>query len=291
MRKLVADFFLIFLTFLLMSSSIISSLLLHDESRIRPNILIDPTHQTAIKNLSDKLDGNPGFSLSYLTWVWLTDTGFPLRFPAIAVPTLRMLSRLQKLGITATYRIYQALDFIVETQWLDLGEAFCVSYEMERYLRDFIQREFSDISHQVEIHFFRNIDPIELSSTIAFLQSHTSEHMQKILGYAVSKWKDPITAYTYAAANIVWNDHHEQDEDTQTIVIGWAKEIPFLSLGKAYEASQGIQRWVIPLIQSTGYIPTYYPQRWEAYMEPSGKIINPTSPTKNAHIAYDLSTL
>lgn len=113
--------------------------------------------------------------------------------------------------------------------------------------------------------------------------------MQKIVEYARSKGRDIDAAYTYASANVLCNLH---STNAHHILMGWEKERPFFKLWQAYEEAVGVEMESIPLIQSTGYIPPYYPQiHEEPYIDPDGELVEVITHSTNKYIAYDLSTL
>ena len=187
------------------------------------------------------------------------------------------------------YTIYQARDFLITEQWMSPTEATWISNQMQRYIRDYVKKRYVHLERSIDFDFDKKIDPEELERVKEALRKSDSSDMQKILSYAESKWRDRESAYTYAAANIVCNlyagrAHH--------ILMGWEKERPFFRLGQAYESTILDYPQSIFLIQSTWYIPPYYPQKKEeSYFDTHGTLVSwPESP-ENKHIIYDRSTL
>ncbi len=227
-------------------------------------------------------------SIEFTTGMWLSGDWFPERLPAIAVPTLRVMERIDTIWVhDHRYTLYQARDFLISEQWMTPKEAIWISNQMERYIREYIRFYYPHLEKSIEFEFDKKIERDELEKVKAILRTSNSPDMQKILTYAESKWRDRESAYTYAAANIVCNlfagkAHH--------ILMGWEKERPFFRLWQAYEGMTPEVTQSIFLIQSTGYIPPYYPQKGdESYFDKDGSLISWPEFSENKHIAYDRS--
>ncbi len=268
----------------------LSAFLLTGEDHIRPNRNINEASAIQLETLALSLHKWNRPDIEFTTGIWLSGVWFPERLPAIAIPTLRIMERLDALGVhDCHYTLYQARDFLIAEQWLDLREAIQISNHMERYIRDYIRRLYPHLEKSIDLVFDKKIDTDELEKVKATLRKSDLADMKKILAYAQSKWRDRESAYTYAAANIVCNlyagkAHH--------IVVGWEKERPFFRLWQSYEAmSAGIPQSIF-LIQSSWYIPPYYLQKWEeSYFDQEWKLVEWPEVSENRHIAYDQSIL
>ena len=267
----------------------LAALLLTGESSLQKNRNLTPESARRLEEFAWSIEKWSSTPIHFTTWVWLNDSWFPLRIPAIAIPTMRVIERLAELGILGcTYRIYQARDYIIESQWLHRWRALATSEHMQDYLSNYLKRRFGELTQSIEYDFHLPIDPDERWKIEQFLRANDLPEMRKIVEYARSKSRNEESAYHYASANILcnlyaWEAHH--------ILMWWEKERPFFKLWQAYEELVRPDMKSIPIIQSTGHIPVYYPQRDETYIDSDKHIIEPPIQTQNEHIRYDLSTL
>lgn len=268
----------------------LSALLLTGDSNIRPNKNLNEVSANKLQELARSLHRWDRPSIGFTVGMWLSGVWFPERLPVIIIPTLRVMSRLDRLWVhdtSATF--YQARDFLIREQWMHPTEAMRISNHMEQYLREYIRRKYPELEERIEFKFDKKIDPEELEDVQSNLQTSNSSDMQKIVAYATSKWRDEESAYIYAAANVVcnlyaWRAHH--------IVIGWEKERPFFRLWQSLEFARPSSPQSIFLLQSTGSVPPYYPQEWqESYFNKDGIRISGPAILTNKHISYDQSIL
>lgn len=268
----------------------LSAFLLTGEDDIRPNRNLNESSATRLEKLARSLEKWEWSSIEFTTGIWLSALWFPERLPAIAVPTLRLMERLDALWVhDYHYTLYQARDFLISEQWLDPNQAIQISNHMGQYIRDYIRTRYPHLEKNIDLVFDKKIHTDELEKVKALLRKSDLPDMEKIVAYAQSKWKDCESAYGYAAANIVcnlyaWKAHH--------IVIGGEKERPFFRLWQSYEAgSAGIPQSIF-LIQSSWYIPPYYAQKWEeSYFDRDWKTVAWPKVSENKYIAYDQSIL
>ncbi len=268
----------------------LSAFLLTWDATIRQNRNLNEISAVRLEKLAQSLQKWDQLSIEFTTGMWLSPVWFPARLSAIAVPTLRVMERLNALWVhDHKYTLYQVRDFLIRDQWLDRTEGIWISNRMEWYIRDYIRKWYAHLEKSVDFEFDKKIDRNELERVEATLRASDSPDMQKILAYAEKKWKNRESAYTYAAANIVsnlysWKAHH--------IVIGWEKERPFFRLWQAHEDTTPDRPQSIFLIQSTWHIPPYYPQIWEEpYFDRDGNLVSWPEVSENKHIAYDWSIL
>ena len=254
---------------------------------------LNPETSRDLERLSRRLANNPtGTRLSFTTGVGLSDVGMPCRLNAVIIPTLRVLQRLRALGFEdISYRVYQATDFIIAENWLDQAAAEQVAKLMDINMRSMIRQKYPDIAQYIHLDFGTPVDTDTVDSVVVQLQDSESPSMRQILAYAKSKSHSALSAYRYAAANIICNGHtspQSAENHRYTLLVWWAKEKPFFQLGRDYEKEQWYDTNIIPLIQSTWAIPPYYPQIWkEIYLSPDDRIVYPTESPPHA-IQWDL---
>ncbi len=265
------------------------TLLLHEDSVLWKNQNLTPETSIALQRICRSLvNGTLEGKLHFTTWIWLTDKSTPMRLPALILPTLRIMRRLRELGVVGIqYHVYQATDFIIRETMLDEEKARKNAVIMERYLRHFIQKCYPDLEDDTSLEFWFEIDTETVRQVSDELrkfhdESSFSPALNKLIDYATSKWMGRDSALRYSAANLIWNGHIQWRgpfclwENDVIIPIWWLKERPFFELGKSYEARKQNEwkvREIIPLIQHTGSIPTYYPQKWEDTIDQNGKYI------------------
>ena len=268
----------------------LSALLLTGEPTLLKNRNLNEQSAIRLENLARSLLLWEKHHLHFTTGIGISEKGFPLRLPAIVVPTLRVMERLQALWIyDVEYTLYQAKNFLIQNQWMDAWMTSDISHRMEQYIREYINRKFPEISDRVDLDFEREIDPSEIQEVQSHLPSLDLPSMQQIIAYAKSKWRSSESAYEYAAANILANRYAGS---AHHILIGWEKERPFFWLSEDYETRVLWEKKTIPLIHSVGRIPPYYPQVGEEdYFDAQWNLVAWIESPKNNSLAYDYSIL
>ncbi len=268
----------------------LSAFLLKGEHTIRQNKNLNEASAMRLEKLAQSLHKWDRTSIELTTGMWLSKDWFPQRLPAIAVPTLRVMERLDALWVhDHRYTLYQAREFLITEQWITPKEAIWISNHMEWYIREYIRVHYLHLEKRIDFQFDKKIERDEFEKVKESLRVSDSPDIQKIIAYAMSKGRDNESAISYAAANIVcnlyaWKAHH--------IVIGWEKERPFFRLGQAYEVSIPDRPQSIFLIQSTWHIPPYYPKIGEEpYFDCDWNPVAWLEVPINKHITYDQSIL
>lgn len=209
------------------------------------------------------------------TGIGLSDKGVPLRLPALIVPGLNMMRELVKTGnADIRYIVYQARDFITETNGLDAAMAFGNAALCTGYIRRFVDEFFPDVADRVTIlsgDDFR-LGRAHLSTLADRLagaeDGPVRENMAAIESYASRRRGAARSHLYYAAANIILNGgygphyplrDHVRDDDAVIIPLGGAKEKPFFNLTSLIGAETECRHKIIPVIVPVGGIPAYYP--------------------------------
>lgn len=236
-----------------------------------------------LETLSKRLSDTPrSVHVNFVTGLGLSDIGMPCRLNAIIIPTLRVMRRLRELGLEhISYRVYQATDFIIAENHLDREKALKVAQLMYTNMRCDIQECYPDLAPYVDLQFGIPVGQDTLDTVVDQLRDSDSPSLSDITQYANGKSQPILSAYRYAAANIICNGHMTPHiPDRYNVLMWWAKEKPFFQLGKDYERIQWYETGIIPLIQSTWAIPPYYPQIWkESYLTPDNRMVFQTEAT------------
>lgn len=197
------------MNYLLSHNQVLQTLLLQKDSHIKPHRNLTPETSKDIEQLSRKVGLAPTQSrILFTTGIGLSDRGFPLRIAAIIIPTLRVIGRLQALGIpNISYRIYQATDFIIDENGLDREKGIQVARILQNYIHEYIQNHHKELEDSIDMQFSLGLKG-ELIDDVALELSHMHHpSLEKLAHYAQSKGKSLQSAYRYAAANIVSNGH------------------------------------------------------------------------------------
>ncbi len=270
---------------------ILDALTLNWEQILKKNIHLNAHTEKSLELLAKNLAENPNQVIEFVTGMGISKDGYPQRLPVIMIPTIRIMERLHALGVTNTcYTIYQARNFLAESEWLNHQTIENIGRKMFHYLNEYgcrlkIPKKVRDT---IQFDMDRKIPENLIEEWVEILKKLESPEMEKIIAYAQSKWKDITSAYRYAVANIIGN-HNLDDAPSKItrILIGWAKERPFFNIGKTYETHLWIETKIIPLIQSTWYLPPYYTQPWESVSWDYSKC----EKSKKRHLKYDYQVL
>lgn len=199
----------------------------------------------------------------------------PVRLPALAIPGFKVMERMQDVGVPVPkYLLYQATDFIAETNCLHREDSHECSQKMETYLRQYVARFHERIAEHVIFKFGCEY-PLEakqaVSMTVDEIRSRMldiaplREAMEQIHAYEARHSNGTNHYDDYAAANVLYSGATQQypfgedlPEDVQAILpIGGNAEKPFFTLTAHFSEHLG-KRKVIPMLTPIGSRPTYY---------------------------------
>jgi hypothetical protein len=212
--------------------------------------------------------------LLYLTGFGLpSEPRIPLRLPALMIPCLQVLEAQRRVGLPLSrYRVYQATQFIAETNDISMDQAEAVSETMETFLRRYVHLCHPALEDHVEFSFGHR-----LTDAIRKSIESVSEEIRMILedpacrgisnSLRCSEERHSRTNghfHQYAAANVLYSnavEHalspHKSDISTLcTLPVGSRAERPFFALTRMCAARTGAT--VVPLFTDIGERPTYY---------------------------------
>ncbi len=199
----------------------------------------------------------------------------PVRLPALAIPGFKVMERMQDAGLPVPkYLLYQATDFIAETNCLPREDSHECSRKMEEYLRQYVARFHGRIAKNVIFKFGCEY-PLEtkqaVSMTVDEIRSRIldiaplREAMEQIHAYEARHSNGTNHYDDYAAANVLYSGATQQypfgddlPADVEAILpIGGNAEKPFFTLTAHFSEHLG-KRKVIPMLTPIGSRPTYY---------------------------------
>jgi hypothetical protein len=204
---------------------------------------------------------------------------FPVRAPALMIPALKVLEEMQRIGLTPPrYLVYQATDFIAETNGLDPEKAKESAQKLEAYLRGYVEKFHASIAEHVSFAFGcdypetvrQGIQGVTESIRAKALQVLEIEAAAKRIGSYEQRNSNATGEFdTYAAANAVYSgataDYPFADQtpsNVQTIIpIGGTPEKPFFTITSDFADAHNPPRKVIPFLTPIGSRPTYYPAK------------------------------
>jgi len=213
----------------------------------------------------------------------------PVRLPALILPGLNILRQLKELGVSVPrYEIYQATDFIAETNGLSSTYAKTMAKRMEEYIRNFVDAFSPDIADRVILEFDEDLyargpvrEPIErISEQIREKAELIPEITDIMISLSSSEEKHSNCSGKhdlYAAANLVYNGFGEGSLSAYDLIIGSRSERPFFSLQKFF---QDAVRDVFAMYTQLGSRPTYYPYH------DKGDPVNPEEYTRAFEVAF-----
>jgi hypothetical protein len=76
---------------------------------------------------------------------------------------------------------------------------------MDINMRSLIRQKYPDIAQYIHLDFGMPLDQDHLDTVVNQLRESKSPSLSKIIQYAESKSKSTLSAYRYAAANIICN--------------------------------------------------------------------------------------
>lgn len=284
------------------SNMIMNSFLLSQDKELWKNKISYSKSAIDLQNLcksivNDTLD----WKITFTTWIWLNDVWVPVRCPALITPALEVVRNLLQLWIKdIEYHIYQASSFIIKENSLDKNLSQNNSDFIKKYLTWYISEFYEDLYNNVIFDFDLNLDEKELSEVSWKIKSINWNSdvdfvVWQLINYANSKWKTENSALNYASANIISNWHVEKYYPVNNnwniiIPIWWKKEKPFFNLWKVYEEkhnSKENKKIIIPILQRTWEKPTYYPTKWEDYINPNYDFIQLSWEKLDSSVIFD----
>ncbi len=202
---------------------------------------------------------------------------FPVRAPALMIPVLHVLEEMKRIGLhPPQYLVYQATDFIAETNQFDPEKTKTSSLLLEQYLRKYVEKYHKSIAEHVSFAF-----GCEYTDTIrASIQQIATNIGQRLSGavegdpsmavlqsYEKKHSNESGAADIYAAANVFYSGadaeypfHSIVPKNTRLILpVGGHAERPFFALTSGVADKNETDRAVIPFLTSLGARPTYYP--------------------------------
>lgn len=199
----------------------------------------------------------------------------PVRLPALAIPGFKVMERMTDAGLPVpTYLLYQATDFIAETNCLPVDASRDCAAKMEGYLRQYVERFHSRIAQHVLFRFGCDYPPETkeaITDTMRDIRSRIEdiaplrEALEQISGYEARHSNGSNHFDAYSAANVVYSGAAEEypfasdlPPDVETVLpIGGNAEKPFFALTAHFSEHLGKRR-VIPMLTPIGSRPTYY---------------------------------
>lgn len=256
--------------------------------------------QIVSRSLQMSVQPNAKDYLLYTTGLGLSVKDIPLRLPAVMVPTLRVMERLKELGIIPpTYLVYQATDFITETNDLHPKTGRARSTLMRKYLEKYIRILHPTIQDDVVFKFGAeacvSADVIRCMSDRIRQKLRESENLQdifhKLSTYRSSQAKPEGSELIYAAANAVFSGadrglypFQDMARHRMIVPIGGKQEKPFFQITKMMQSEET----VLPMLQRSGERPTYYPnQDGDLVYENHDRVLSELPPA----IRYDFEVL
>lgn len=198
----------------------------------------------------------------------------PVRLPALLLPGLHVLEQLQALGLPSpTYRVYQATEFIADTNGIPLDEAQESAAKMEHYLQKYIERFHPQVASHVQLRFRQPLTPDiqdRIHATIDAIREQIAASIPvrdalHLLEQCEQKHSGAAgSSHCYAAANALYSgavEGYPFADDLPTdaeivLPIGGHAEKPFFAVTSAL--SDMNEKRVIPLLTHLGSRPTYY---------------------------------
>lgn len=289
------------------SNDIMNSFLLNHDKELRSNKISYTSSAIDLQNLCKSIVNNTlDWKIVLTTWIWLNDIWVPIRCPALILPALKIIRNLVNLWVNnIEYSIYQASSFIIKENSLDEKLAKNTSDMIKNYLKWYISEYYNDISDKVSFDFDFILDEnnlLNVAKNIRWLSWNQDVDlaMWKLLNYAESKWKSENSAFIYGSANIICNWHIDSyypvknDSSDIIIPIWWKKEKPFFNLWKVYEENYKLndkKKTIIPLLQKTWEIPTYYPNKWEDYISSDFEYVSLSWDKLNQLVEFDRNVI
>lgn len=260
---------------------------LKDDPVMGPTRFVDGQRDVAVvQNFLRRAAAEPQLAerLVFTTGLGVRSGEVPLRLPALLAPVLRTLERLRELGLASPrYVVYQATDFIADTNAVDGEVAQAAACRMQEYLQRYVERVHPHLVDAVRFRFGADV-PDDLATVLELCQEVRAavtdqlvpqEVIEQLIAYRKHNAAEAGSEYVYAAANVLYNGARPErypfaDElpaGAELLVpIGGRKELPFFQLSRALQPD-GTQPRLAPLIVRSGELPTYYPHRG-----PSGDI-------------------
>jgi len=197
------------------------------------------------------------------------DGRIPLRLPVLLVSGLEIMQRYYDAGIEPPhYLIYQATQFIAETNAITTDVASEVAGLMRGYIQHFIQSRYPDLTDLVHLVF--DADMPDISSDVDAIQQTLTadvdglfaEHLHTLIDANRRSKRELRSTTRYAAANVLLNGgraNYPFDMPAHAKIImpiGGLKEKPFFHLTRLCTSG------TVPVIPQTcqpAKAPSYYP--------------------------------
>lgn len=200
------------------------------------------------------------------------DLKIPVRLPALIIPGLNVMERMDDAGLPVPkYVVYQATDFIAETNDLPKDKALECASQMERYLRDYVRVFHSRVAENVQFEFGCDY-PAEckktIDDTVLTIRSMMMElddvktAMNQISESETKHSNGSNKSHAYAAANVLYSGAlreypFKQDGVKTVLPIGGIAEKPFFAVTSAH-SDRLDERHVVPMLTQIGSRPTYF---------------------------------
>ena len=208
----------------------------------------------------------------------------PVRLPALILPGLRIMERLQDAGEPVPeYVVYQATDFVAETNQLSPIDAQACALRMETYLREYVRAFHARIMDRVQLRFgepYGTIERERISDGVLRIREDLSalpgigEALRSLRTSEGRHSNGSDQATMYAAANAYYSGAltaYPHDAMGRIVLpIGGQAEKPFFAITSAC-ADASKARSVIPMVTMLGSRPTYF------HYPESGDLIDPAA--------------
>lgn len=240
--------------------------------------------QRHVNNLVSTVSASSHSKILFTTGIGLKSEEIPLRLPAVLLPALRAMEKMKELELPVPqYLVYQAVDFIAETNAVPIGTARIISQKMINYIRLYIDVVHPEVAEKVHLESKVNllanqVERVaqEIRNSALELLGNDPQAVKRLAEYASRNSKvGDDSCYTYASANVLCNGAMPKEypfpkflESLDVLLpIGGRREVPFFELTREIALRSETPYSVIPLLTRIGELPTYY-----AY--PSGDITN-----------------
>lgn len=189
------------------------------------------------------------------------------------------MERCRDLGLpTPPYLVYQATDFIAETNGIPAAQAKEVSQRMAQYLQAYVSEFHGRITECVSFRFGCDYPPdtraaVEEIATDIRARAETvpaiAETLRTLERCEARCSNQSGKSLPYAAANVLYNggvaarfpfrDSEDVNRASVVLPIGGLPEKPFFHITSVFAAEDPSGKALIPLVSHIGSRPTYYP--------------------------------
>lgn len=281
-----------------------------EDTDVGPLRLVRGKDGLVVQAMARMLAQNMGYSPFLLTTgLGIHPSGdIPVRLPAMLLPTVRMLERLEQIHLSPPRcLIYSVPNFIADTNGFARGDARETAHRMMQYLQAYMRRfhekvyrcmHFTvvDADHEEGItavhEDIRALVRSGVSDVVASLEQLRLSEQRHSPGHAdaYAKYAAANAYYSGAGSTYPFVEHGDTERGT-VLPVGGISERPFFSIASHVAEMRGKQ--VVPLLFSKiASRPAYYP--YHAFGDPlsaEGYQSALRRPLPDGHINADLQAL